>query len=322
MSVETATAPAPSSAPAAPAAPTEAAPSAPVAEQESDEIVDPYDDSLDGDSEGEAAQPPAGAKETSRAEEKPTEISAELLARAQQYGMSEEDAKGYGSTSLLERTLTAFDRRFGQLGSGAAKPANEPSKPETDQVEAPATVEAEEFELKLSEEDYDPEVVKQLKAMNSHYAKKFAGMQQRVQQQERKEIGERVERLFSGLGEEFADEIGKGETEKMDRAGKQFKSRVQVLQQMDALALGYKQAGMDVPSEDELFKRATRLAFGERYESIARKKLSQQLDTRRGGMVQRPTNREMRERSHSSPEAQAAAAVKAKLKSFGDATDE
>ena len=117
-------------------------------------------------------------------------FGADLLFKANQYGISEEQARSYGSPELLEHTLGMIDQNImaaqqQQMG-GAWGPQGVPAQQDQPLNPPPAgqstqdTVSDElRYDLDISADaDLDAGVVDQLKSMNQHYADRLSKMRE------------------------------------------------------------------------------------------------------------------------------------------------
>ncbi len=236
---------------------------------------------------------------------KPTVTQAQI-ERARNVGISPEEAAAF-DPEVLERTITIVDRNL-RLIANRQKPA-EPAPAPPSTPEPPA-----EFSFSLDETMYDPAIVKVLRDMNEHYK----GKMKTIEEKFGKDISEMTPKLqavdqmvksqkdqaaaqfrdqfdgwIGGLGEEFHEVLGKDAIGKIAPDSPVRAERSKVLQEMDALAVGYKGTGRPVPSDKELFDKAVKLLYGDRAaekaKSTAAARVAQQLRDQRGQFVQRPS---------------------------------
>jgi hypothetical protein len=188
------------------------------------------------------------------------ELDDELLARAEEFGISRDDARRLGTADSISRVIDAIERR-------SAKSAK---------AETPASSK---FNLKIDPDLYDPEFVKALNEMNEHYHAQVEAARSEMRDYLNQQ---RVEQHFGKLGDEWS-ELFSGPK------GDRNKDKVKV--EMQALEAGYKATGRKVPAESELFNRALRGVFGDHTQSLARKQVDNQIRNRQGQFVSRPSQR-------------------------------
>ena len=98
--------------------------------------------------------------------------------------------------------------------------------------------------------------------------------------------------LLEQLPGEWAEVFGKGAGGRMDRNGDQWRNRVDLWAERDALIAGYGQLGRDIPAPQDLFQKAVQAKFGAKGAELARRKLSAELAKNKNRITQRPTQRE------------------------------
>lgn len=107
-------------------------------------------------------------------------------------------------TNQIERTPTP----------AVAQPAPQPAAPQSHQEAAPAP---EEFDLGLSEDEFDPALLAALKKLTGHFAAKvaelkqgLAGLTQVEQRRQQQTVAEQIDAGFADLGEDLVGTLGKG----------------------------------------------------------------------------------------------------------------
>ncbi|MFW6033479.1 MAG: hypothetical protein ACOCTI_08930, partial [Phycisphaeraceae bacterium] len=225
--------------------------------------------------EGEGGEEDAGAGDDG--------FDEALLSRASEAGLSEEEARGYGSPEALKHGLSVLEKLAGK----AADLSREQETGEDEDA----------FDIELDEELIDPDVVKTFQGMKSHFEGVVGKLQGRIGELE-EQLGEqvmasrldRVDRTLDGMGEEYAELFGRGPRAGLGEA--EIANRQQVLETIDTLRSGYAQQGKTIPSDAELVKRAVQSEFGDKLQEITRKQLAQRTERRRRQALSRGSSRE------------------------------
>jgi len=230
------------------------------------------------------ASPQPQARDTSAG--KAEEIDPALLEQAQELGIEEEEARELGPS--LKRTVALMERQFAKVG----RERQQAPPPEQQRT----TPERKKFELKLNKDLMDPEVAAALEAMHAHYEETVAGLQTKLDGVEgfhrakaHEEFSQQFDTWIDELGDGYKPVFGKGRGDQVSK--REQKARVEVIQEMDALAAGYNQTGRKVPGAKTLFERAVRQLHGDKAETVVRRRVSQQLRDRQGQYVARPSHR-------------------------------
>lgn len=245
----------------------------------------PSDDRKDDDGDDEETPGASGADAASDGED--NDFTDELIARAEEAGFNDEQAKAFGTPAMLEQAITAYERGLAALGRKKQEGSDGDGE-----VKNPASASDEPFKHGLDPELYDPSVLKALDAMAAHYESKMKGLGDQLQQilsaqedRAQSEFEVRVEGMIDGLGKSFHDLLGKGS---VSAGSEHAKNRLALIDEMTALAAGYKATGKAVPKEAELFSRALRSAFGENLSNLAKTELLNQARNRKGQYTHRP----------------------------------
>lgn len=277
-------------------------------EREIDEIEDPEslderdDDGVESDTADANSGGTDGGKDSAAGD---GALSDDLLTRAKEAGLTEDEAKATDAASLL-KVLDLFDRRVASLGRTPGRTPPEGGEAAGEASGKHAQPDDVIGQLTINEDAAEPEVVAAFKTM----ANELARLQGRLGEIESAGETERAARLFTSVPKEQVELFGSADTV----TAAQRANRERVLDEMRALRAGLKATGKTVPGEAELFERAKRSALGDQLQTIARKKLTEQARSRSGQFTARPTQREGKPLS---PERRATSAVAAKMNSFG-----
>lgn len=226
----------------------------------------------------------------------------ELVGRAKEAGLSDEDIESF-SSDQLEKVLSLVKTETGDQ--------QQTDKPKSD-------YNSEEFKVELDPDIYDPDICK---AINST-AEQINGLKTKLNEvtsalaaQSELSFEKDFESMIATLGDEFSDTLGKGDLEAIGSDSEHFKNRCKVIDEMNAIATGYTQTGKKVPSQKKLFERAVNSVFGDKVKSNVRKEVAAQLEKRSSQIISRPTSKKGKD--NMSPERRATNVVKEKLREFG-----
>jgi hypothetical protein len=200
------------------------------------------------------------------AKESKTEISAELLERAEQLGLDADDLKAIGDPKRAERIVEAFESRKAEA------------------TEAPAKKEftVQRANLKLDPDVFDKELSDAIGKLDEHYAGQLEGVLAKfndfVGKQEDNVREARLDGFFKDIESQYKDVFGKP------------RNRQTVKTAMEVLEAGYKAKGRKVPSERELFDMAVNSSFAEHRDKAVRKDVSEQLRRKTSQHIARPNS--------------------------------
>jgi hypothetical protein len=267
-------------------------------------------------------------EDTPAAEAKPAEtgdgFDDAAIRLAAEYGMNADEARRFGNPDAMKVALTALDRRYADLGRRALTPPAQqqvaqadptaqgasqqpaqqqaatppqPAVPPTAAVSpAPAA-----GEFKLQMEGWDPEVAKTFESLHSYHDQRYQRLQsqfeaaitqvaQQLEGNRRYAEVQVLDRVLTGLGAEYADLVGEGDSLEMDPESPQGKQRTEIWQQAHALATGYRVDGMNVPWP-KVVRRAAHLVLADKTNEIARKKVAQDVEAANNRSVPPPSHR-------------------------------
>jgi len=265
-----------------------------------------------------AEKPVAEPKEEKKDESQEVdEIDSDLLMRAEEFGLTEEQARGIGADALSSMA-SAMDRRFISLGK-PQEPEKQPEPQPQPVVQAEPKAEPQpSFEIPkelLDGETVDPVVGNTVKALVSYFDAREKRMEAQTSDVHAF-VGQAIERLaqadranatrtlladfdnaITSLGDEWTELFGK---EKFDSPvptkQEMLDNRMAVLDTVQALANGYRAAGVDVRSipMGVLVRRAANATFADKLEAASRKKIASKLKEREGSMLPNSAQRKGR----------------------------
>jgi hypothetical protein len=262
-------------------------------------------DSAEGDT-GKPSKPDSGSG-----------FDAALVKRAREAGMSDDEARSFGSPDALKRALDWGDRRRGQSSEQGQSQERE-QKPTAPQQQRKPRINLEQFELDPA---FDPSLhamAKNLKGMAEQINSAFdeleshtLGVVNHFQEQQREAFYDRFDSMIEELGEDYAPIFGKGRRADVLNDAKAVAARAELINQMLVDAESHARINPDkpIPSERELLQRAVRALHGDKQQTIARREVAKNLrDRKTGQFVSRPAQRQSAE-SKGTPEQRANAYV-------------
>jgi len=264
----------------------------------------------DDEDEQPADEKPAEKPKPEAEEDKTPALDESLLAAAEQLGVDRAIAEKM-TPEALTATVTAFDRRFAEIGKrqleqqptpAGNQPPQVPATPSERQQPQVPLAPTTDFKLELGE-DVDPDVAKAVTELHKHHSGQFQTFQSQVVQALSKVVG-RINEIQARAEQEVfdtqvggldADLFGKGPTALLSTQSDAFQNRVKLNAEARALALGYKSLGLEPPPNGELLTRAFRSAFGDQLttktQAAVHKQVNDQLRDQKGRFVPRPTHR-------------------------------
>lgn len=251
-----------------------------------------------------------------------------LIERAQEAGLSDEEARAFGTPEHLERSLSIYDRKIAATGKKLQEEHLARQKQPAEKPKEQVAELLKKFEFKGGEDYYDDTLRGDLMSMNDHYHTEVHNMKQllalmlgAMNQQANATSEQEFDDCVSSLGDEYTEFVGRGKTSDLDPDSEELRWRNEIRDHEKVLALGYRHAGNPVPPRKVLNRRAASIVLAdklrERAEESARQKLEQQVKKRATQVISRPTHREVGEDVPADSHERAVRAVAAKAKELG-----
>lgn len=256
------------------------------------------------------------------------EFGADLLAQANFYGISAEEARAYDSPKALMLAMTAIDRNnlrvakehFGSsYGPQPSQPAPQlqpqqfqPLAPQQPQ-QPPKLGAFEKLKLELNPEEFDEKSIAALNQVNEHYDKlmreqaemvaaqnqallalneQFTQITSRQQAEAHAEFTREMDTFFTKLGDEFTDVFGKGDLKSLLPNSPQWTSRQQLVEEMELLRWVDAQANRPRSPDSLLAQRALNALHPDKLKATVRKELNSQVSQRRSQALARTAGRQ------------------------------
>lgn len=216
----------------------------------------------------------------------PEWVTDDVKAEVAAYGIDESDLSDFASSEELYRALRLFDKKALDAGRKALSD-DKPSKPEASQDDQkPAAKDGDKYEVTLSKDLYDDEIVDEFSRLRDHYENRLQRLEANLVQEAITHDEARFDSIVDQLG--HADLFGKTgkETEKELERRKELRIAIK------AHLIGMQQLGHPVEENDRLYDRVASMVFTE---EITKKRLKQhtkrisrQSDMRLGGSPTKP----------------------------------
>lgn len=287
--------------------------------------ADPVDDAQEIDSLlGGAPEPAAKTVEDSPAQPEPRvereaepkpepapapapAVDSELLERAKAIGLTPARAQALAQRGELGDWMDDFYATMavkGRAASGAPAGAPPPAQagPATPAPQ-PQGSDADKFAFEFPEdENYDPKLVKQLKAFQEREDRRFqalreqhekfvASMRERDVQSFERAWHQEFDTAVGSLGQEYAELVGAGDIRALNPVSAEVKNRVAIRDHVRATIAGLAQFEKPIPPMETLVRATVRALFADKHDDIVRKKALSEAAKARGRAVAPPTRR-------------------------------
>lgn len=261
------------------------------AEDASDaELVGNDEVTTERDTAGEEQKKPARASEKTGKAKPDTDWREEAAAEASAYGFSDEDIAEFQSREEFDRAMKLFNRQMDaerqQMSEDngeerSEQPSRQPSRNDDARDDG-------HYQIGLSRDIYDDEIVDEFQKMRDHYESRIAAIEERFHTADTLATEERFDRAVDEIG--FTQLFGKtGEETETELA-----RRKQVYDQVEVEKEVLARLGRTPGDLNALVNRVARSLFPEEYDKKLLKnhtrRISRQSNGRQGGGVTRPTD--------------------------------
>lgn len=231
--------------------------------------------SAEEEPETEEETEPEEKKETSRTEE----FDADILGLAKEFGLSEAEAKSFGTVSSLEKALYLMANREEKAG----KPEDNGEKPKP-------------FDLKVEagEDEEEDELLKKINAALGKAAETIRNQSESIEQLQAQAkqtqaamFISRADAVMARHGGDYREEFGEGDFWDISPGSKEAENRAKVYEEMDAIIQvnAFRKRQM---SDKQLFLAAVANVFGsEKPKAKAKAELEERIAKRRGSFIRR-----------------------------------
>ena len=265
-----------------------------------DESTEPEESSADSteDSDGdeESQESLEEVDEEPQEEDAPYEWDEDLLAKATKLGFTDEEAMAGGTNQSLEALLSVVEAR---LQSQAPEEKQEEVGPEKDAT----TEEVESVDLGIDPELLDDEAVKafgevgkyvqKLQSDNKELLGQLSELRSTVDALLEADVERGIDSAITNMvseNEALKDILGEGSLRKLGNAEHKA-NRAKLVDAANTIAAGLHARGKTAPDDVTLMKRAMRLEFGEKMDSLVKSELRAENKARIKGSGSRPTKK-------------------------------
>lgn len=234
------------------------------------------------------------AKEKVRSEESTGEsswITDELKAEVATYGIDESDLSDFSSREELDKTLRFLDKKALDAGRKALAEGEEPARNEKGQfkkqeAETEVSDVSDRYEVTLSKELYDDEIVDEFTRLRDHYESRLKKLEQHFEIANARSEESRFDSYVDSLDHvELFGKTGSESEEELER-------RKDLMVAVKAQMLGLERLGRPAEFTDSLVKRVAHMVFPEQMTKKLLKKqtqkISRQSQMRLGGSPVKP----------------------------------
>lgn len=241
-------------------------------------------------------------------------FTPQVLAQAQNFGISPEEARAFGDVTNLNRAIAIAQRR-------AAPP---PPQPTQQQLYQQQQAELQRQQEELSAYDYQelpdpgevvfpqgheyagepalsPEAAQVIRQRDQYYqgllsqqAEQIQAIQQQmgqtaktVAQQREEAANQEYDGLFAQAAEEYRPALGQGTYHSLSEHSPEFRARVDVVIAAEKLMEGFRQIGRNLP-RSEAFQMALRATLGGQAVQQVERRVGDQLRAANGQFLARP----------------------------------
>jgi len=242
-----------------------------------------------------------------------------VVGSAKERGFSDEDIAAFGSENALRRAMMLLDKRdLEQFRAGNTTTTTDEKKPaekveakagDAKKPEAAAEQQQQSTESLLQKldiglsEDFDDDVVAAFNKINDHYHgqveglikqntalhKQVESLVQFANEYQNDRLNQFADRFFGSLGDEYADELGKGTLAEVSPEAQQLRREI-VADALDYVRLG-QSSGRGPKDLDPALRQALSIRFFDKHQQLARKEVAKKVEQRKGQSIARPTQR-------------------------------
>ena len=249
--------------------------------------------------EAEKDQSKKSAKADSQSEsgsvtEAPEWLTDDVKAELSAYGISEAELSDFSSREELERAIRLFDKTALEAGRKAMAEGGDASRNEKGQfVKKEGSEESEEstpekrnYEVSLSADKWEDDIVNEFSRMRDHYESRFQALESQLMIERVRSEEERFDNFVDSLGHtDLFGNTGKESTNELER-------RKDLLVAVKAHMIGLEALGRPTTLNERLIGRVAHMVFsdelGKKLIKQQTSKVSKQNQLRQGGSPTKP----------------------------------
>lgn len=227
-------------------------------------------------SSGKAAKEKVQSEEVSgESSSAPEWVTEDLRAEVAAYGIDESDLSEFSSREELDKTLRFLDKKALDAGRKALADSDEPArnekgqfkKQEAESDKEPVAKNSDRYEVTLSKDLYDDEIVDEFTRLRDHYESRIEKLESHFAHMNAKSEEERFDNYVDSLG--YAELFGKTGSE----SAEELERRTDLLVAVRAQMIGLEKLGRPAEFTDKLVSRVANMVFAD---EIGKKRLKQQ----------------------------------------------
>tara|TARA_R100000808_G_C2154841_1_gene166261 strand:- start:5316 stop:6215 length:900 start_codon:yes stop_codon:yes gene_type:complete len=207
-------------------------------------------------------------------------VPDEVIERARNAGLSNEDLAAMGSPEQMEFVLNLLENKVEQRLEEVTAAVENGEAPDDEQ----ASDDVSWIDNLDPDEAVDSDSARAVKAMKA----KMDEMTRALESMTAQTQTVKHDSLFSALSKEWNDLFGGAKTS--DQTVEQMSNRDAVVEEMETLRNGYRSRKRKMPDDSELFERALNSAFGDQVKDFARQDLNEKLQKRESQFISRASN--------------------------------
>jgi hypothetical protein len=228
----------------------------------------------------------------------PKWVDSKVKAEVAAYGIDESDLQDFASREELDRVLRLLDKKAFEAGRKAIADDEEGAtrnekgqfakkqEPAQDDQEPPAKKDGNRYEVSLSKDLYDDEIVDEFSRMRDYYESRLEALESRFADVSAKSEEERFDSFVDSLG--YGDLFGKTGSE----SEKELERRRDLHVAVKAQLIGLERLGRPAELTDQLVGRVAKMVFadelGKKLLKQQTQKISRQSQLRQGGSPTKP----------------------------------
>ena len=217
-------------------------------------------------------------------EESDTEVtdesfSDELVQRAKDAGLDDEDLSNMGSSEQMEFVLGLLENKVQQVQEEAKNTTSESGDAADEDQSSNDVSWIDDID---PDEAVDTDTARAMKAMKS----KIDELTSTLESMNKKTEEVKTNSYFTDLEPEWDEVFGS----KSSSTSEQEANRQSVLEEVETLKDGYRSRKKRLPSDKDLFDRAVNGVFGEKAKDFARQELNERLQKRESQFLSRASN--------------------------------
>jgi len=251
------------------------------------------DEDKDTDSEtddtGTAEDKDAGGDETEDKDEDKGDddaLSQNLVDQAIDIGLKMDEISLHKNDAELERTI---DILSGINITRRTSPDNQAQTPEKKDAK-----DKDDEGIKFEDEEaIDPDILKAIRGIekqNKDLRQIVDRLTGSIEQRNQDEFEQRFDGMIKDLGTDFEGVFGEGSTKDLNKNSGAFRNRRAMSRRMYAIAKGYTDTGLNIPTEKDLFETALFALHRKKMNNVRSQDIARKTDKQKGAKAGKPAS--------------------------------